>query len=222
MSLGLWRLTRNDVAIRVYDALKRVGITGTRMEEYVADLGDPDVVAAYESRTLPAGVRATVVPATELDPSVRADFDDPEPGDFAVVAREGPATGGVDGSPAEDAGDAGGGPREDRGPVVGYLFVSEREVYVDALETELTFDGAYVWRVFVDPEHRQRGIATGLTARACRLARERGHDTAHALVALDNRPSQWTFRACGFAPVREFAYYRVGGWTRRSVSPADG
>jgi GNAT superfamily N-acetyltransferase len=205
MSLGLWRLTRNDYAIRLYEALKRLGVTGTRMREWVAPLSDPDVVAAYESRPPPEDVSLSVVDAGTLDPADRADFADPAPEDAAVLAR-------LDG--ADDEGDV-----ADGGRLVGYLFVSERPVHVDALERDLTFDGAYVWRVFVDPDHRRRGIATALVARACRLARARGHETAHALIALDNRPSQWTFRACGFAPDRELAYYRVGGWSRRSTSP---
>ncbi|WP_231751584.1 hypothetical protein [Halogeometricum sp. CBA1124] len=37
---ALWRLTRTDGARRLYEALKRVGVTGTRMYQYVADPRD--------------------------------------------------------------------------------------------------------------------------------------------------------------------------------------
>lgn len=196
VELHLWRLSRNDYAIAVYEALKRVGITGTRMHEYVADLETEAVHEAIAGRSLPEGVVAEAVPgdADVVDPGVRADFADPAPEDTVLVARE-------------------------DGAIVGYLFVSDRTVHVDALEADCEFPGAYVWRVFVDPAQRQRGIATGLVARACRDARAAGHASAHALIALDNRPSQWTFRACGFEPEREYAYYRVGGWSRRSIEP---
>jgi ribosomal protein S18 acetylase RimI-like enzyme len=194
VELHLWRLSRNDYAIAVYEALKRVGITGTRMHEYVADLDDARVEEALEARSLPEGVVAEALPgdADAVDATVRADFADPAPEDTVLVARE-------------------------DGAIVGYLFVSDRTVHVDALEADYEFPGAYVWRVFVDPAQRQRGIATGLVARACGDARAAGHGSVHALIALDNRPSQWTFRACGFRPEREYAYYRVGDWSRRSI-----
>jgi GNAT superfamily N-acetyltransferase len=107
------------------------------------------------------------------------------------------------------------------GPVVGYLFVSADEpIFVHPLETELDFEGAYVRRVFVDPDYRQRGIATALVADARRVARERfDASEAHALIAPDNRPSQWVFEANGFRRVHEYDYARVGGWTRRRDRP---
>jgi GNAT superfamily N-acetyltransferase len=189
-SLGLWRVTRTDAAIRIYEALKAAGVTGTQMYEYVADLE----AGGFEGRELPAGVELAVRDGAGVDTAARADFADPAPEDTVLLARE-------------------------DGETVGYLFVSDREVHVDALETDLRFDGAYIWRVFVDPRERERGIATGLVAAACRRAHEAGHGTAHALVATDNRPSQWTFEACGFVPVRERTYVRVFDWHRRSVSP---
>jgi GNAT superfamily N-acetyltransferase len=189
-SLGLWRLTRTDAAIRVYEALKAAGVTGTQMHEYVADLG----AGGFEERRLPAGVDLAVRDGASVDAAARSDFTDPVPEDTVLLARE-------------------------SGETVGYLFVSDRTVHVDALEADLEFEGVYIWRVFVDPAERERGIATGLVAAACRRASEAGHGTAHALVATDNRPSQWTFEACGFVPARERTYVRVFGWRHRSVSP---
>jgi len=102
------------------------------------------------------------------------------------------------------------------GSVVGYLFVSvDAAVPVPELHTDLAVDGAYVRRLYVDPDHRQRGIATGLVEAAKAFAADRGAADARALVAVDNRPSQWTFEACGFEPVARHAYDRLGPLDRR-------
>jgi hypothetical protein len=50
------------------------------------------------------------------------------------------------------------------------------------------------------------------------VAREWELDTVHALVAVDNRPSQWTFEANGFERRRVHAYLRLFGYRRRDVS----
>jgi GNAT superfamily N-acetyltransferase len=71
--------------------------------------------------------------------------------------------------------------------------------------------------VFVHPDHRNRGVATALVSRAREWARERGADAVHALVALDNRPSRWTFEANGFEPRHEHVYYRLFRLTHRSI-----
>jgi GNAT superfamily N-acetyltransferase len=108
--------------------------------------------------------------------------------------------------------------------VVGYLFVSAGQpVPVPELGTDLTFDGAYLRRLYVDPDHRRRGIGTGLVDAAKAHAADRGVDTATALIAVDNRPSQWTFEARGFERVARHAYDRLGGLERhRRRSIQDG
>jgi GNAT superfamily N-acetyltransferase len=190
-TLGLWRLTRNEYARGVYDALKAAGVTATRMYEYVAPLDElPD-------RPLPEGVTVERRRGAEVDAAERADFADPTPADDVLVAREG-------------------------GAVVGYLFVSDRTVHVAALDADLSFEGVYVWRAFVEPEHRQRGIATGLVARALALARERGCGSVHALIAADNRPSQWAFEACGFRRRHVYSYLKLRGFERRRLELAPG
>jgi GNAT superfamily N-acetyltransferase len=106
------------------------------------------------------------------------------------------------------------------GEVLGSLFVSPAPtIRVHPLETALSFDGAYVRRVFVHPHARNRGVATSLVARARELALEWNLDTIHALVAVDNRPSQWVFEANGFERRRIHSYVRVFGYRRRDVSP---
>jgi GNAT superfamily N-acetyltransferase len=80
-----WRLFRNRHTRRVYETLKRAGVTATRMYEYVAE-GAPD------PRDPPPGVAVTV-----HDPGDPATLDhahaaERRPDEFAVVAR-------VDGAP---------------------------------------------------------------------------------------------------------------------------
>jgi GNAT superfamily N-acetyltransferase len=188
----LWRLTRNDHARRLYDALKRAGVTGTRMYEYVAHLdGSP-------TRDPPDGVAIdTRTPAT-LTPSACPALPEHRDDETILVATE-------DGDEGEE--------------VLGSLFVSPAPtIHVHPLETDLSFDGAYVRRVFVHPHARNRGVATALVARARTVATEWGLETVHALVALDNRPSQWVFEANGFERRRIHAYVRLFGYRHRDVS----
>lgn len=104
------------------------------------------------------------------------------------------------------------------GDPLGYLFCSIDATHeIHPLERRLSFDGAYVRRVFVAPEHRQRGVASALLATACEDARDRGADRATALVALDNEPSKALFTAHGFVGKRDRRYVRVGPVSARSV-----
>lgn len=190
--LELWRLTRTPYGRAVYDWFARRGLTAARMHEYVAHLdGDPPAAS------LPGDLELAVVDA----PSATGDhehFAELAADEVVVAARNG-----------------------DRH--VGHLFVSaDHERYVDPLEQRQTFPGAYVRRVFVDSEHRNRGVASGLLARALGVAADRfDAETAHALVAVDNRPSQWLFESAGFEVRRTHAYYRAFDWSHRSTTERD-
>ncbi|ELZ79198.1 N-acetyltransferase [Haloferax sp. Atlit-6N] len=195
---ALWRLTRTETARRVYDALKARGLTATQMDEYVADADAADV-----GRDPPAGVEIRALdPAEATRFEARYDaFSELRGDETAVCAFDG----GADEEPV----------------LVGYLFLGDPGLTyrVHPLEADVTFPGGYVRRVFVAPEARNRGIATALVSRAVAVAGERGAETVHALVARDNRPSQWTFESVGFRVARTRAYYRVGPWRRRRVKP---
>lgn len=196
MRLPVWRLTRNRYGRAAYDALAAVGVTATKMYLYRTEV-DEEL-----SRCDPPDGLAVDICARDpasLDPSTYADFADPEPEDVAVVAERG-----------------------DR--IVGYLFLTaDRPKRVEPLAATFEFPGAYVWRVFVAPERRGEGIATALVGRALRVARrEWGVDTACALVALDNRPSQWVFENNGFERRELLSYYRVAGVERRTREPVSG
>lgn len=105
----------------------------------------------------------------------------------------------------------------DEGTPLGYLFYSvDATHHIHPLERELSFDGAYLRRVYVAPEHRQRGVASALVAAAAERARRRGAGRATALVARDNVPSKALFESHGFEGVRDRRYVRVGPLSYRS------
>jgi len=185
--MQLWRVTRNRYGRAVYDALTDAGITATVMTEYVRSLTGSPPVGAGDR---PYDVEAS-------DPGRVAPLDAPthelRADETALAAVE-------DGVP------------------LGYLFCSvDASLEIHPLERRLSFDGAYVRRVYVDPDHRQRGVGTALVAGACRRAADRGADRASALVALDNRPSRSLFERLGFEPRRDRRYVRVGPLSARSV-----
>lgn len=106
---------------------------------------------------------------------------------------------------------------------VGYLFYSTDATHrIHPLERELTFEGAYLRRVYVAPDHRQRGVASALVATARKRARREGADRATALVARDNVPSRALFESHGFEAVRDRRYVRLGSLSYRSQSPESG
>lgn len=197
----LWRLTRNRYGRAAYDALARAGVTATRLVEYVRPLADPaDPTPAPAAAALPDATPDAGVSVGAVDPGTVVDAGAPVEelrADEEVVAA-----------------------RED-GATRGYLFCSVDAVHrVHPLEEDLSFDGAYVRRVFVDPDHRRRRVATALVAAACRRAADRGARRATALVAVDNRPSRLLFERTGFEPRRVHTYARVGPLARRSMAPA--
>ncbi|RDZ64017.1 GNAT family N-acetyltransferase [Haloferax sp. Atlit-12N] len=217
---ALWRLTRTETARRVYDALKARGLTATQMDEYVADADavDADAAdadAADADRDPPAGVEIRA-----LDPAEATRFEARYDA-FSELRADETAVCAFDAGRGERDGEDGENGDVADDDIVGYLFLGDPGLtyHVHPLEADVTFPGGYVRRVFVAPEARNRGIATALVSQAVAVAAEQGAETVHALVARDNRPSQWTFESVGFRVARARAYYRVGPWRRRRVEP---
>ena len=102
------------------------------------------------------------------------------------------------------------------GEPIGRTLVSAgAEPYIHALERRMAFPGAYVRRVFVAPDWRTLGLGTQLLGRALAVAHdELCRERASALVAVDNRPSQWLFEGWGFERVRVHSHARVGRFSR--------
>lgn len=187
-----WRLIRNQYTRSVYDALKALGITATRMYEYQAKL--PQTNATRSPATL-AGTSIDLISASEVD-SRDIDFDFSQPvdmldGEWAVIAS-------IDGQP------------------VGRTLVTyTSRPYIDPLERALPISGAYVRRVFVMPERRGKGVASVILRAATELARDEFNaDTATALIAADNKASRGLFEGCGFERVGFHEYVRLGAFSR--------
>ena len=103
------------------------------------------------------------------------------------------------------------------GTIAGSLIVSGgQEVFVPALDASISFDGAYIWDVFVDPEFRQRGVATSLIRHGlATTATVFDAETAIALIAPDNTPSKRAFASNGFKPRENHSYLQIRGFERR-------
>lgn len=190
-----WRLTRTPTARRLYDAFKRAGLTATRMYEYEAPLAAVDI---GNRSPLPPGIRLETYPPDEV-PTLSDDIDfsrpvEPNEREWAIVAF-------ADGRP------------------VGRTLVSDEEApYVEPLERSLPVSGAYVRRVFVHPDYRGAGIASSLLLDSLMVARdELDCDTATALIAADNEPSQRLFEGRGFRRLRTHDYVRAARLSRYRV-----
>ena len=195
---GVWRVFRNPYGRALYEFLAARGVTATWMCEHVRSLdgtgpgdgdGDGDSGADRESDRPFTVETAAPARVAPLDAPVEQLVD----GESVVAAFEG-------------------------GTPLGYLFLSVGATHdIAPLERSMSFEGAYVRRVFVAPAHRQRGVASALLVAACRDARDRGASRATALVAFDNRPSRGLFEKHGFRPVRDHRYARLGPLSVRST-----
>jgi ribosomal protein S18 acetylase RimI-like enzyme len=194
----LWRLTRNPYAKRVHEALDAVGVTVSVLQVYARTLASP----------------------SEPDTSVRLRYHDP---------------GALADARAESFRDADALGRADRvvaayadGTRVGSVLLTvDKPVYVDALHRQFDPGGAYVWRLYVAPAARGRGLGKTLVRAALWAATETNGpiDRAAALIAPDNVPSQAVFEAVGFDAERELRYLRALGRERRTshdLAPVSG
>jgi GNAT superfamily N-acetyltransferase len=195
----VWRLLRNSYTRRAYETLAAAGLTAARMVEYETSIAP----GAPEPSDRPDGVSVVRAPSGsgrlsgfDLDFTIPVTCYD---GEWVVAATA-------------------------DGDAVGRALVSAgQRPYVEHLDDRIAFDGAYLRRVYVTPTWRNRGIATLLIREALGIARhELDAETAHALIAADNRPSQWAFRANGFRPVRRFDYVAAFGHEWRRTTPAPG
>ena len=187
-----WRLTRNRYTRRVYDALKTLGVTATRLYEHEAVITDVD---GPRSSALPADTRIERLSSSQVrargidvDFSLPVDLRDDE---WVVVASV------------------------DSRPVARTVVTDAAAPYEDALERTVPVAGAYVRKVFVVPDRRGQGAASATLRAALSLARDDlDVETATALIAADNRPSQRLFETCGFERVAVHEYVRVGPLSR--------
>ena len=104
------------------------------------------------------------------------------------------------------------------GEPVGRALVSAgQRPYVEALGKRLDVRGAYVRRVYVRRDWRNRGLAGHLISLSRTVAAERfDTESAHAVIAPDNVPSRAALKANGFEPLRTHDYVSLFGreWRR--------
>lgn len=187
--LGLWRLTRHSAVRRWYEWLSARGVVFAQLDLFEREVGS---TVAGTPPGAPDGVEIETARARECLPDGLRGAP-VAPDDVVVLARR-----------ASD----GDGP----GATVGYCCCTDRRVYVPELRRRLEPPGVYVWRVFVDPAERGRGVGTAIVARAVRLARtETAATTVSALVAPDNLPSRRAFRSLGFAPTVRYTSTGLAG-----------
>ncbi|WP_439026568.1 GNAT family N-acetyltransferase [Haloarchaeobius sp. DT45] len=197
MAIPVWNLTRTSYGRRVYEFLESLGLKLSLMHGYRKDLGEEPAPEPLGSVSLSVHEAATVPVWPD------SDFEALAAEDHVILARK---TG--DGAP------------DGVESVIGWVFLTtDRSKHVEPLATTLHFDDAYVWRLWVDPAHRERGIASALVAEATRFANETlDADTATAFIAVDNQPSKWVFESNGFVQSAPARYVRLFGREWRSES----
>lgn len=180
--LGLWRLTRSAPARTIYDRLTAAGVTIARLDRFVRPIA-----------------------STERDPRLPESIDGIE----RHRVRDGVPPG-LAGEPLAPEDLVVRARREDR--TVGYCLLSDRPVYVPELGRRLLFPGTYLWRVYVVPDERGRGIGTTLVESAAEGAVAEVFDAGSisALVAPDNVPSRRAFASAGFTPAERYTTVGVG------------
>lgn len=144
------------------------------------------------TETTPEAIAFEVVPVTERYPE-DLDATPIAPSDRVVLARR-------------------------AGETVGWCCLSDRPVYVPELHRRLRLPGSYLWRLYVTPEERGRGIGSAIIEQAVDHSRTAlGVRTITALVAPDNLPSRRAFQRLGFTPTERFTSCGCLGreWHRR-------
>ena len=84
-------------------------------------------------------------------------------------------------------------------------------LYLRNFSTFLGQAGIYLEDLFVDPEHRGKGIGKALLARLANIAAERGYGRLEWAVLDWNTPSIEFYRSLGAVPLDEWTAYRLTG-----------
>jgi len=93
----------------------------------------------------------------------------------------------------------------DDGPV-GFAEVSLRRDYVNGCDGSPV---AFLEGIYVDPAHRNQGVARALSAEAMAWARERGIAEFASDALLANRASHAFHKAIGFEETERVVYFRL-------------
>jgi GNAT superfamily N-acetyltransferase len=84
-------------------------------------------------------------------------------------------------------------------------------LYLRNFSTFLGQPGIYLEDLFVEPEHRGKGIGKALLARLAKITVERGYGRLEWAVLDWNTPSIEFYRSLGATPLDEWTAYRLTG-----------
>jgi len=84
-------------------------------------------------------------------------------------------------------------------------------LYFRNFSTFLGRAGIYLEDLFVDPEHRGKGIGKALLVRLAKIAAERGYGCVEWAVLNWNEPSIEFYRSLGAVPLDAWTAYRLTG-----------
>jgi GNAT superfamily N-acetyltransferase len=84
-------------------------------------------------------------------------------------------------------------------------------LYLRNFSTFLGQPGIYLEDLFVDPEHRGKGIGKALLIQLAKIALERGYGRLEWAVLDWNTPSIEFYRSLGAVPLDEWTAYRLTG-----------
>ena len=84
-------------------------------------------------------------------------------------------------------------------------------LYLRNFSTFLGQAGIYLEDLFVEPEHRGKGIGKALLVRLAKIAVERGYGRLQWDVLDWNTPSIEFYRSLGAVPLEEWTTYRLAG-----------
>jgi len=195
--LGLWHVTRNSTARRLYERLESSGFFVSQLDLFERET-EKDRSGVEADTDAPDGFALGVRTLRNEKGFPKALEREPvAPTDRLVVATDDEA-------------------------VVGYCCLSDRPVYVPELHRRLRLPGAYLWKLYVEPERRGMGIGKAVIWRALRCARtEFGTEKMTALVAPDNLPSRKAFHRLGFVPTERYTSFGCLGWERHRERSLD-
>ena len=95
-------------------------------------------------------------------------------------------------------------------------------LYFRNFSTFLGQAGIYLEDLFVEPEHRGRGIGKALLIRLAKIAVERGYGRLEWAVLDWNTPSIEFYRSLGAIPLDEWTAYRLTGDALSRLALGDG
>jgi GNAT superfamily N-acetyltransferase len=105
--------------------------------------------------------------------------------------------------------------------LVGYLWLAYAAApHVDGIWVKVPPRAVYLFKTFIRPSHRGRGIAPALYHAANALAARPGRDVVVSCVELHNHPSIAATLKTGNRPLGALAYWRAGPWFAAFHSPA--